>query len=128
MGGRADLRIRHQGEIIAVKIGALLSCPSVRALLITRTPLAEVTAGMHLVWFVNVCIIATLVDQGMAVVGFAGLQACGLELDASCGLGAKYVFNAVPFLKQASSTERSKMVMAVACAVFLFLCIALGEA
>ncbi len=79
-------------------------------------------------WFLNVCVIATLVDQGMAVVGFAGLKAGGLELDATCGLGAKYMFNAVPFFKAASKTERAKIVLVMVFAVFLFLCIALGEA
>ncbi len=91
-------------------------------------PLTAVTADTSLVWFVNVCVVATFVDQGMAVVGFVGLRAGGLELDASCGLGNKYVFNAVPFFRGASGTERAKILLVMVFAVLLVLCIALGEA
>ena len=63
----------------------------------------------------------------MAVVGFFGLQAGGVQLDASCGLGDKYVFNAVPFLKQATGSERAKIVLAMVFGSYTLLCIALGE-
>ncbi len=74
------------------------------------------------------CVIATLVDQGMAVVGFLGLEAGGLELDANCGLGSKYPFNAVPFLRQASGTERAKAVALSCGTAYLIVLIAAGEA
>ncbi len=90
--------------------------------------MSEVTADMLLIWFVNVWVIATLVDQTLAVVGFTCLKASGLELDGSCGLGSKYVFNAVPFFQQASGTERAKMVLVWVFFVFVVLCVALGEA
>jgi hypothetical protein len=83
---------------------------------------------MYLVWFVNVCVIATLVDQCLAVVGFAGLQAGGLVLGATCGLGSKYMFNAVPFVQQASDTERAKVGLSWVFNICLVLCITLGEA
>ncbi len=116
-----------QGEIVALKLALLISCPPVRALFLTRSPLADVPAGMGTVWFVNVCVVATLVDHWMAVVGFAGLKAGGLPLDASCGQGDKYVYGAVPFLRQASGTDRAKSVLRWVLAVFVLLCIALGE-
>ncbi len=118
----------NQGEMIALKVGAVLSCPFIRAFFITRTPLSEVTHGMHVVWFVNVCVIATVVDQCMAVVGFSGLHAGWLVLDATCGLGSKWCFNAVPFFKQASGTERAAIVRSCVFAVTLDLGVALGEA
>ena len=68
-----------------------------------------------------------LVPQAMAVVGFFGLQAGEVQLDASCGLGDKYVLNAVPSLKQATGSERAKIVLACVFASFIVLCIALGE-
>ncbi len=48
------------------------------------------------------CLVATLVDQSLAVGGFMGLEAGGLKLDADCGLGHGYMWDAAPFLRHAS--------------------------
>jgi hypothetical protein len=111
-----------------MKLAAPFSCPPVRALLITGTPVAEVTARACARWVVCVCVIATLVEWGLAVLGFYWLLAGGMELDANFGLGANNKWNAVPFLRQASGMERAKKVIWIACLVVVVLCVALAEA
>ncbi len=78
---------KRKGEICAVKVAALASCPPIRALLMQGTPASELTTEGLWVWFVCGCIIATLVHQCRAVVGFMGQVHVGCGAVPEAGLG-----------------------------------------
>ena len=104
------------------------SFPPFRAVLMQGSPASAVTSDGLLSWYICVCLVATVSDQCLAVVGFMGLEAGGLELDATCGLGHEYMFDAVAFLRHASDTERAKLVSLFCGCVFLLMCVAAGGA
>ena len=106
----------------------MTSFPPIRALLLQGSAASSLTSDGLLPWFVCVCLVATVVDQSLAVFGFMGLEAGGLELDPTCGLGSQWMFAAVSFLRQASGSERAKVMGVICCCVFVVLCVAAGEA